>query len=159
MNSPSLTLDLQISESLSESDDHPPPENFHFWVRLAIGEKLSSAELTIRLADEAEITKLNHSYRNKNQATNILSFSASLPEYIDIPLLGDIVICPAIVKKESIEQQKTADAHWAHLVIHGTLHLLGYDHIEESEAEKMESLEIQLLSTLGIRNPYEEKHY
>ena len=115
---------------------------------------MKEAELTIRLVNEAEITELNHTYRNNNKATNVLSFPADLPEHIDIPLLGDMIICPSVVKREATEQHKALSSHWAHMVIHGTLHLLGYDHINEREAEEMENLEIQLLAGLGIDNPY-----
>ena len=146
-----LSLDLQIAE---DGDDQPPPADFERWVSLAIGRHMKEAELTIRLVNEAEITELNHTYRNNNKATNVLSFPADLPEHIDIPLLGDMIICPSVVKREATEQHKALSSHWAHMVIHGTLHLLGYDHINEREAEEMENLEIQLLAGLGIDNPY-----
>lgn len=146
-----LSLDLQVAES---SDDQPPPADFERWVSLAIANRMNDVELTIRLVNEAEITDLNHNYRNKNKATNVLSFPADLPEHIEIPLLGDMIICPAVVAREAQEQGKAVSAHWAHMVIHGTLHLLGYDHIDEQEAEEMERLETQLLANIGIDNPY-----
>jgi probable rRNA maturation factor len=110
--------------------------------------------MTIRVVDEDEIRQLNRDYRGKDYATNVLSFESDLPPELDIPLLGDIIICPAVVQREAAEQCKTLDAHWAHMVIHGTLHLQGYDHIEDSEAEAMEALEIAIMQQLGYADPY-----
>jgi probable rRNA maturation factor len=109
----------------------------------------------VRITDEAEIRELNATYRGKDYATNVLSFPFEAPPGVDIPLLGDIVVCAAVVAREAAEQEKPLQAHWAHMVIHGTLHLLGYDHIEEADAEEMEGLEIRLLADLGYANPYE----
>jgi probable rRNA maturation factor len=146
-----LTVDLQV---VSEDEDRPPPASFHSWVSAAIGNRLQEAELTIRIVDEAEITQLNADYRDKNTATNILSFPADLPEHIELPLLGDLVICASVIEQEAHEQHKNIQDHWAHIVIHGTLHLLGYDHIEDVDAATMEALEIELLSNFNISNPY-----
>ena len=154
-----VSVDLQIA---TEEEDQPPPAKLQQWVAsaLAYAQPANSEstavtpELTIRIVDEAEITALNRNYRNKDQATNVLSFPADLPDYIDLPLLGDLVICPAVVKREAEQQHKAIQDHWAHMVIHGTLHLLGYDHNEDDEAEIMESLEIDTLATLHIANPY-----
>lgn len=154
-----VSVDLQIA---TEEEDQPPPAKLHQWVASALAyaqpansqSTAPAPELTIRIVDEAEITALNRDYRNKDQATNVLSFPADLPDYIDLPLLGDLVICPAVVKREAEQQHKTIQDHWAHMVIHGTLHLLGYDHTEDDEAEIMESLEIDTLATLQIANPY-----
>ena len=151
----SLYVDLQVSEALEDDEDHPSLNDFEQWVSLAIKGRKQEAELTIRLADEAEIQQLNRDYRDKDKATNVLSFPADLPEHIELPLLGDMVICPAVVAKEAKQQQKDLQAHWAHMTIHGTLHLLGYDHIEEQEAEMMEGIEIDLLASLGFANPYQ----
>jgi probable rRNA maturation factor len=146
-----LTVDLQLA---CEDDDHPPPASLESWVAAAIGQRQSEAELTIRIVDEAEITQLNADYRGKNSSTNILSFSAELPAHIDLPLLGDLVICSAVVEREAIQQHKSSHDHWAHIVIHGTLHLLGYDHIDDADAAAMEAEEIKLLNALNIANPY-----
>lgn len=153
-----LTVDLQVA---TEEQNHPPPDSFNQWVLSALNhvnnnQTMIAAELSIRLVDEAESTELNHSYRGQNKPTNVLSFPADLPDHIDLPLLGDLVICSAVVKKEAIEQHKSLQAHWAHMVIHGTLHLLGYDHIEEDEAEAMEAMEITILKSLDIANPYDD---
>jgi len=112
------------------------------------------AELLIRLVDRQESRELNAQYRHKNKATNVLSFPADLPEEIGLRLLGDIIICAPIVADEAREQHKTAEAHWAHLTIHGILHLLGHDHQAEEEASEMESLEIRILQSLGFPDPY-----
>jgi len=112
------------------------------------------AMLTIRLVGEEESRELNARYRGKDGATNVLSFPADLPKEIGIALLGDIVICAPLVAQEAKVQAKPVMSHWAHLTIHGVLHLLGHDHEQKQEAELMESIEIGLLQTLDIRNPY-----
>lgn len=151
-----VELDLQ---NALESDPHglPAEADFQHWVEVALqacDPGREEAQLTIRLVDEAEITELNATYRHKDQPTNVLSFPYEAMPGVDIPLLGDIIICAAVVVQEAAEQGKPLTAHWAHMVIHGTLHLLGYDHIEEDEAEEMEGLEIALLGSLGYANPY-----
>lgn len=144
-----LMLDLQIA-----CDEKTPSQaDFENWVATAIA-AMDEAEITIRLVDKNEITELNDQYRHQNKATNVLSFPAELPDHIDLPLLGDLVICAAVVIEEAAQQQKNTADHWAHMVIHGTLHLLGYDHVDDDEAEIMEALEIKLLAKLGIDNPY-----
>ncbi|PRY66411.1 putative rRNA maturation factor [Vreelandella songnenensis] len=111
-------------------------------------------ELTIRFVDEAESQTLNRDYRGKDKPTNVLSFPFENPPGITLPLLGDLVICHAVVAREADEQHKPLVNHYAHMVIHGTLHLMGYDHIEEQEAEAMEQLERTLLARLDIPDPY-----
>lgn len=148
-----VELDLQIATSASV----PTLEQFRRWCELALRQHQGDSELTIRLADEPEARELNRTYRHKDYATNVLSFPAEVPdELLDIPLLGDLVICPAVVEREAAEQGKSLEAHWAHLVIHGCLHLLGYDHIEDAEAEEMEALERELLAELGHPDPYRD---
>jgi probable rRNA maturation factor len=114
----------------------------------------SSIELTIRIVDEVESKQLNETWRQCAKPTNVLSFPFESPPGIELPLLGDLVICAPIVALEAAEQHKSTVAHWAHLVIHGTLHLLGYDHIDETQAQIMEALEIKLLHDLDYPNPY-----
>ncbi|WP_434605910.1 rRNA maturation RNase YbeY [Pseudomonas sp. R1-7] len=146
-----LELDLQVA------CEHPAPSEAQFrqWCELALRQRSADSELTIRLVDEAEGRELNHTWRQKDYATNVLSFPADVPdELLDIPLLGDLVICVPVVEREAAEQDKTPEAHWAHLVIHGCLHLLGYDHMEDDEAEEMEALERTLLAELGHPDPY-----
>lgn len=156
-----VTVDMQIA---CEDEEHPPPSEIQQWVEAALGVEAALAhvaqapaqrtELTIRIVGEAEIRALNRDYRDRDTPTNVLSFSADLPHYIDAPLLGDLVICAPVVNREAREQHKYPQHHWAHMIIHGCLHLLGYDHIEEREADQMEALEVAILATLQIANPY-----
>ncbi|MFQ3249921.1 MAG: putative rRNA maturation factor [Glaciecola sp.] len=112
-------------------------------------------ELTLRIVDSEESQQLNADYRDKNKPTNVLSFPFEAPEHIDMPFLGDLVVCAALVEKEAKEQNKLTINHWAHLCIHGLLHLLGYDHIEESEAQEMERIETAILERFNIDDPYQ----
>jgi probable rRNA maturation factor len=147
-------LNIELCLQNASSAEHvPDAADFEKWLEVALQE-LPEAILTIRIVDEEESADLNQRYRQKIGATNVLSFPADLPEEIDLPLLGDLVICAPLVQAEAAVQGKPVAAHWAHLVIHGSLHLLGYDHIETAEAEEMESLEIRLLQQLGLPNPY-----
>ena len=111
-------------------------------------------EMTVRIVDEAESHELNLNYRGKDRPTNVLSFPFECPDEVELPLLGDLVICRQVVEREAQEQDKPVMAHWAHMVVHGSLHLLGYDHIEDDEAEEMESLEAQIMTGLGFADPY-----
>lgn len=146
-----VELDLQRASEATA----PTEAEFFQWCVLALRQRTADSELTIRLVDEPEGRELNHTYRQKDYATNVLSFPADIPEgLLDIPLLGDLVVCIPVVEREAREQGKDLKAHWAHLVIHGCLHLLGYDHLEDAEAEEMEALERQLLAELGYPDPY-----
>ncbi|MFS1291243.1 rRNA maturation RNase YbeY [Pseudomonas piscis] len=146
-----LELDLQRASQ----QPAPSDQQFRQWCELALRQRTADSELTIRLVDEAEGRELNHTWRHKDYATNVLSFPAEVPdELLDIPLLGDLVICIPVVEREAAEQGKALEAHWAHLVIHGCLHLLGYDHIDDDEAEEMEALERTLLAELDHPDPY-----
>lgn len=147
-----IELDIQRASSAPEQ---PSDDDFRRWVGLALG-AASDHELTIRVVDEAEGRELNRTWRNKDYATNVLSFTADLPAELNLPLLGDLVICAPVVSREAKEQNKTTQAHWAHMVIHGCLHLLGHDHLVDTEAEAMEALERTLLEQLGIADPYIE---
>ena len=124
------------------------------WAAAALAGRRDGAELAIRIVDEAESARLNATYRHKQGATNVLSFPAELPAAVPLPLLGDLVICAPVVTREAREQGKAPAAHWAHLVVHGCLHLLGYDHEQEAEAEEMESLEREILAGMGYPDPY-----
>ena len=150
-----IDLDVQLA---SEAADLPGEADLRHWCELALRQRSADSELTIRVVDEAEARELNHTWRHKDYATNVLSFPADIPDGIlDIPLLGDLVICAPVVAREAAEQGKLLTAHWAHLVIHGCLHLLGYDHIEEAEAQEMETLERELLAELGHPDPYNDE--
>lgn len=149
-----IELDLQLA---TEAGDLPAEAQLRRWVELALRQRTADSELTIRLVGAEEGQELNRTYRHKDYATNVLSFPAEVPDgLLDIPLLGDLVICVPVVEREAREQNKALEAHWAHLVIHGCLHLLGYDHIDDEEAEEMESLERQLLAELGYPDPYRD---
>ncbi|MBF8780041.1 rRNA maturation RNase YbeY [Pseudomonas fulva] len=146
-----LELDLQRATDAAAPDD----ADFRRWCELALRQRSADSEMTIRLVGLDEGRELNRTYRHKDYATNVLSFPADVPdELLDIPLLGDLVICVPVVEREAAEQGKLLQAHWAHLVIHGCLHLLGYDHIEDAQAEEMEALERTLLAELGHPDPY-----
>lgn len=151
-----LYVDLQIA--CTEQNDIPDPASFEKWVETALlaGSDIvrEEAELTVRIVDPDESMQLNHQYRNIKKPTNVLSFPFQNPPGITLPLLGDLIICKKVVESESQLQGKTLTAHWAHMVIHGTLHLLGYDHIEQQQALEMENLETQLLTELGFADPY-----
>lgn len=152
-----MELELDLQNALADAGAHDLPDEAQFvrWVEAALHGRRDRAQLTIRLTDEAEITALNRQYRGKEGATNVLSFPFEAPPGVEVPLLGDIIICAAVVADEARRQGKPLEAHWAHMVIHGTLHLLGHDHIDEAEAAEMEGLEIRLLAGLGYSNPYE----
>lgn len=142
-----------IIENCSD-EEVPDPDSVQNWVDATIGERMEAAELSIRIVSEAEGAELNARYRGQKGATNVLSFAADLPEVVPLPLLGDIVICAAIVLKEAREQGKKTQAHWAHMVVHGTLHLLGYDHMDSAAAKQMESIETDILRSLDFPSPY-----
>jgi probable rRNA maturation factor len=150
-----LTLDLQ---NASSGVPVPAQSLLKLWVRAALEGQRRQAEISLRIVDEAEMTELNGQYRGKAYPTNVLSFPADLPPEVKLPYLGDIVICAAVVEREALAQGKTPRDHWAHLLVHGTLHLLGLDHIDDAEAEAMESREIEILKTLAIANPYESSN-
>ena len=148
-----MMLDIQIA---SASSHIPSESDIERWVAHILDcNAAADAELSVRIVDEAESQSLNSQYRQKDRPTNVLSFPCELPEGVDVPLLGDIVICAPVVVNEAADQHKNLESHWAHMLIHGTLHLLGYDHIHEEEAEIMESKEIAIMNTLGYPSPYE----
>ena len=134
----------------------PSPASFRRWAEAALrgARRHRAAELSIRIVDTAEGRALNRDYRGKDYATNVLSFPAELPPGVDLPLLGDLAICAPVVAREAAEQGKRPRDHWAHMTVHGVLHLLGYDHVEDAEAEAMEALETRILAGLGIADPY-----
>lgn len=146
------TIDLQYA---SDEPDLPDYKILVKWVDAVLEyNSVADKELTIRLVDTAEAQQLNLKWRQRNNPTNVLSFSFECPPEVNIPLLGDIVICAPLVATEAAEQYKNLYAHWAHLVIHGVLHLLGYDHIEEQQAQVMENIEVKILANLNYPNPY-----
>jgi probable rRNA maturation factor len=143
-----VALDLAMTNIV------PAEALFRQWAEAA-ADKGTDAELSIRIVDEAESAEFNQTYRHKTGPTNVLSFPCEVPVGVPHDLLGDLVICAPVVEREAQEQGKLAEAHWAHMVVHGVLHLLGYDHLQDDEAVQMESMEIEILSGLGYPNPYE----
>ncbi|QAU25151.1 rRNA maturation RNase YbeY [Dyella sp. M7H15-1] len=134
----------------------PSALSFRRWVDAALAgaKRRPPAELAIRIVGTREGRRLNRNYRDKDYATNVLSFPVELPPGVSLPLIGDLAMCAPVVAREAVEQNKLPNHHWAHLTVHGVLHLLGYDHIEDAEAEAMEALETRILAKLGIDNPY-----
>lgn len=154
----SIRVDIQQAPEISAQQKLRVPESREFrqWVRATLARRRKDAEVSLRIVAEDEIAQLNQRYRHKRGATNVLSFPANLGPDSPEPLLGDVVICAPVVAREAREQRKTLRAHWAHMTVHGTLHLLGYDHQEELEAEAMESAETEIMARLGFRDPYKE---
>ena len=147
-------VDLQIA---SDAADIPDAATIERWVRAVLADSDVRGEVSIRVVDREEMRILNRDYRDKDRPTNVLSFPAGdvagLPPDAGRPL-GDIVVCAPVVADEAAEQGKRPADHWAHMLVHGTLHLLGHDHIEEAEAESMEALERRLLGAGGVADPY-----
>ena len=151
MKKNSITIDLQNE---SNSSSIPDIQLITHWVSAALTADYSVLEQTIRIVDESESQQLNKSYRAQDKPTNVLSFPADDSSYLDYVHLGDLVICAPIVEQEAQQQQKSLVAHWAHMVVHGMLHLQDFDHIDDEDAQKMEALEIEILAGLGHTNPY-----
>lgn len=147
-------LELQIATT---ARDYPGEQQFQRWIDTVLSDPGQNSEVVIRLVDETESADLNQQYRHKSGPTNILSFPFDAPDGVEMDLLGDLVICAPLIAQEARQQQKVLEHHWAHITIHGILHLLGYDHIEDSDAEEMEALEIKFLNTMNIANPYQEE--
>ena len=148
-----VQLDVSVTYGLPRAG-LPAATSFRRWAAAAAQGRIKRADLAIRLVDAKEGRALNRHYRGKDYATNVLSFPVELPEGVTLPLLGDLVICAPVVAKEALEQGKPLAAHYAHLTVHGVLHLLGLDHEDEREAEAMEQLERDILAKLGLPDPY-----
>ncbi|HRO88519.1 MAG TPA: rRNA maturation RNase YbeY [Chiayiivirga sp.] len=151
----SLDLELGVSYALPRRG-LPAAVSFRRWVAAALQGRIRRADLALRLVDEHEGCALNRHYRGKDYPTNVLSFPAELPPGVELPILGDIVLCAPVVAREAREQGKILAHHYAHLTVHGVLHLLGFDHIDPREAEAMELLERQILAGLDIDDPYRD---
>lgn len=152
-----MSAELTLSVGYAASRKGVPTSaSFRQWVEAALrgAKRRKATELSIRIVDAKEGRTLNRDYRGKDYATNVLSFPVELPPGVKLPLIGDLVICAPVVAREAAEQGKHARDHWAHMTVHGVLHLLGYDHIEDDEAEAMEALETRILAGLGIDDPY-----
>jgi probable rRNA maturation factor len=156
-----VRLDVAVGDALPRAG-LPAAVSFRKWVAAALAGRIREADLAVRLVDEAEGRALNRHYRGRDYATNVLSFPAELdegiklPKGVRMPLLGDLVLCAPVIAREAGEQGKRLAAHYAHLTVHGTLHLLGWDHGDEVEAVAMEKLEREILAGLGIDDPYRD---
>jgi probable rRNA maturation factor len=141
-----LQVDIQraCEEPVPEEDD----------IAAALDASIERAEVSVRLVGVEEMCALNARFRDRNSPTNVLSFPAELPPGVTHPLLGDIVVCAPVVAREAAEQHKAPPAHWAHMLVHGTLHLLGFDHVVPAEAEAMEARETAILASLDFPCPY-----
>lgn len=147
-----VMIELSISEDVDEAA-LPAEEKFLLWAESSYcGDDETIASLQIVGSDEMQV--LNKNYRGKDKATNVLSFPMELPEEVGINILGDLALCAEVIESEAKQQTKKSEAHWAHMLVHGMLHLQGYDHIEDDEAEVMEAKEIGILQQLGFDNPY-----
>lgn len=159
-----IQMDVQLADDLPESIEEPPPRSqLIAWAQAAWqGEPEAEPVLSLRIVSEAESQHLNNDYRGKNKPTNVLSFPMQMDEVFvggdesqpDFHMLGDLAVCARVVANEAKEQHKTLEEHWAHMIVHGMLHLQGYDHLEDDEAEQMEQLEINIMQKLGFANPY-----
>ncbi|KHA59993.1 metal-binding heat shock protein [Vibrio variabilis] len=149
-----MTIELDLQFAVESNEGLPTEQDFQTWLDKTIIPFQQDAELTIRIVNEEESHQLNHEYRGKDKPTNVLSFPFEVPPGIEMNLLGDLIICKQVVEREAQEQNKPLLAHWAHMVVHGSLHLLGYDHIEDDEAEEMESLETEIMQEMGFEDPY-----
>ena len=148
-----IQLDVAVSYGLPRAG-LPASSTFRRWVAAALEGRILRADLAIRLVDEREGQCLNRHYRGKPHATNVLSFPAELPKGVKLPLLGDIVLCAPVIESEAREQRKPLAAHYAHLTVHGVLHLLGFDHNVARDADAMEKIEREILAGLGLPDPY-----
>lgn len=150
-------LILELQQVTQRADDLPTEDDFRSWVEAVLPQDHDPVELVIRLVDEKESRQLNRDFRGRDRPTNVISFPFEAPAEVMLPLLGDLVICVQVVAREAAEQGKEPHAHWAHMVVHGVLHLLGYDHQNGSEAEKMERLERKILLSLDFPDPYKDE--
>lgn len=156
-----MSVDIQRAWHADDSDAFQPQDvDIQQWAQCALEQtsaehKQDIAELTVRIVGTEESAQLNETYRHKQGPTNVLSFPFEKPAQVELPLLGDLVVCAPVVAQQAKDQYKTTKAHWAHMVVHGTLHLLGYDHQDASAAERMEGIEINILNKLGFPNPYQ----
>lgn len=150
-----LTVNVQYA---ARTDGLPRIKEIRSWIQAALQGRRPEAVLCVRIVDEEEGTRLNTQWRKHKAATNVLSFPYDGVDGIAPEVLGDIVICAPVVMREAQQQNKKPAAHWAHMVVHGTLHLIGLDHLEESDAQEMERLEAAILAKLGYPDPYKPAH-
>lgn len=151
-----VTIEMSASENLdAEEGDIPDADLVQQWAEKAClcDDRVVTS---VQIVSKDEMRELNNTWRGKDRPTNVLSFPMQSPDEVDLKILGDLALCADVINTEAIQQHKPAQAHWAHMVVHGMLHLQGYDHIDEHQAEEMEALEIRILDQLGFDNPYLE---
>lgn len=148
----SANINLQIATQMTGY--LPTEEQLQQWIEASLTEPYEDNEITVRIVDEQESAHLNRTFRDKDYATNVLSFTFSAPEGYE-NILGDMILCAPIIAMEAEDLNKPLQDHWAHLVVHGTLHLQGYDHLLEEDEKEMQELEINILSKFGVPNPYQ----
>lgn len=153
-----MNVTVELQQAVISQQDLPSEESLAKWAQkaLEIGGRTADAELTVRLVEPEEIKNLNAIYRHIDKPTNILSFPFECPAEVKLPLIGDLIVCMSVLRREAQEQHKSVEEHFAHLIVHGTLHLIGYDHIEPQDAAVMEPLEIKAVEALGYDNPYKD---
>ncbi|MEE9141362.1 MAG: rRNA maturation RNase YbeY [Gammaproteobacteria bacterium] len=149
-----MSIDVEVQFAV-DADGLPKPEEFVRWIEAALDGKREEAEVAVRIVAADESRWLNASYRGKDRPTNVLSFPVGLPDDVEVPLLGDVILCAQVAREEAAARGKPLTAHLAHLTVHGVLHLLGYDHLENGQAETMEALEVAILRRLGYPDPYD----
>ena len=152
--SPDMSPDRIDARGTCATSGAPSPAKLVQWAEAALAGRADDARMTVRVVDEAEGAALNVRYRHRTGATNVLAFAFDAPELPSLRILGDVVVCAPVATREAREHGKRLDAHWAHLVIHGTLHLLGYDHEDPRSAQEMETVEREILARLGYPDPY-----
>lgn len=156
-----MNVTVELQNASLDQDGLPSEETLELWAQkaLEIGGRTADAELTVRLVEPQEIQSLNALYRHIDKPTNILSFPFECPEEVELPLIGDLIVCMQVLRREAEEQGKSVEEHFAHLIVHGCLHLIGYDHIEPQDAKIMEPLEVKAVMALGYDNPYKDDEY
>jgi probable rRNA maturation factor len=157
-----ISLDVSVGYAVPRAG-LPAATSFRKWIAAALAGRIREADLAVRVVGSKEGRALNRHYRGKDYATNVLSFPADvaddikMPKGVKMPLLGDLVLCAPVIAREAREQKKPLSAHYAHLTVHGALHLLGWNHEDDTDAECMERLEREILGGLGVEDPYSER--
>ncbi len=154
-----VIVEMSVSENLdSEEEDIPDPATVQHWAEHACLCE-DPVVTNVQVVSNDEMRELNNTWRGEDSPTNVLSFPMQSPEEVDLKMLGDLALCAGVINDEARQQHKPLQAHWAHMVVHGMLHLQGYDHVDEHQADEMEALEIRILDQLGFGNPYLEQAY
>ncbi|MGB5584938.1 MAG: rRNA maturation RNase YbeY [Gammaproteobacteria bacterium] len=151
----SASVEMSVSESVEAEEDIPDTPSVQQWAEKAYLSD-DSVVVSVQIVSADEMRQLNATWRGSDKSTNVLSFPMRTPEVVELKILGDLALCAAVINAEARQQHKMEKAHWAHMLVHGMLHLQGYDHVDDTQAEAMEALEIHILNQLGFSNPYLE---